>query len=225
MTTNSMDDMPGGKISHRPLHFFWLADCSGSMGVDGKIQALNTAIKEAIPEMRKAAQGHPEVEVKVRAIKFSTGAQWHISQETPVETFEWKDLSADGVTDLGKALDLLVDALDMQKIGTRAKPPVLVIVSDGQPTDDWQSSLEKLNKLPWGQKAMRAAIAIGQDADKEVLQKFVNNPEFKVLEANNSQALVDCIKWVSTVAVKKASEEKTLGTLDQVTVSDKSDVW
>jgi len=221
----SSNDTPGGPIAHRPLHFIWVADCSGSMGVEGKIQALNNAIRDSIPAMRAAAQGHPEVEVKVRAIKFSSGAQWHISQETPVETFEWKDLTADGVTDLGKALELLVDAFDMQKIGDRAKPPVIVLVSDGQPTDDWKSNLDKLNKLPWGKKAVRVAISIGQDADKEVLQKFVNNPEFKVLEANNAQALVDCIKWVSTIAVKKASDEKTLGTLDQVVISDTSDVF
>jgi uncharacterized protein YegL len=220
-----VDEMPGGALAHRPLHFFWLADCSGSMESDGKIQSLNIAIREAIPEMRKAASGHPDVEVKVRAIKFSSGAQWHISQETPVEGFEWKDLTASGVTDLGKALDILIEALDIKKIGDRAKPPVLVLVSDGLPTDDWKSSLDKLNKLPWGQKAVRIAIAIGGDADIDVLQKFINNPEIKVLQANNAQALVDCIRWVSTVALKKASDEKKLTTSDQVVISNQSDVW
>ena len=33
--------------------------------------------------------------------------------------------------------------------------------------------------LPWGKKAVRVAIAIGEDADHEVLQKFIGHPELK----------------------------------------------
>ena len=217
-------EMPGGGLSHRYLHFFWIADCSGSMSVGGKIQTLNTAIKDAVPAMRDAAKSHPEVAVKVRAVSFSSGAQWHISQETPVEDFEWRDLKAEGVTDLGKALDLIVDALDTGKMGDHNKPPVLVLISDGQPTDDWKSSMEKLNKLPWGRKAVRIAIAVGQDADRDVLQTFVNNPEIRVLDAHNSQALTQHIKWVSTVVIKKVSDNKPIDT-DLVTTTDESDIW
>ena len=43
-----MGKRPGGELAARPLHFIWIADCSGSMAVDGKIQSLNTAIREAI---------------------------------------------------------------------------------------------------------------------------------------------------------------------------------
>ena len=41
-----MAKRPGGELATRPLHFIWIADCSGSMSVDGKIQALNTAIRD-----------------------------------------------------------------------------------------------------------------------------------------------------------------------------------
>ena len=51
---------PGGELATRPLHFIWIADCSGSMAVDGKIQSLNTAIKEAIPNMQDVADENPE---------------------------------------------------------------------------------------------------------------------------------------------------------------------
>ena len=47
-----MSKLPGGALASRPLHFIWVADCSGSMSVDGKIQALNNAIREAIPHMQ-----------------------------------------------------------------------------------------------------------------------------------------------------------------------------
>jgi len=49
----------GGELASRPLHFIWIADSSGSMEQDGKIQALNTAIREAIPHMRKVAEDNP----------------------------------------------------------------------------------------------------------------------------------------------------------------------
>ena len=58
---------------------------------------------------------------------------------------------------------------------------------------------------PWGKKAVRIAIAIGEDADTEVLQKFIGHPELKPLQANNPEALVRHIKWVSTAVLKSAS--------------------
>ncbi|HYG09293.1 MAG TPA: hypothetical protein VD835_04910, partial [Pyrinomonadaceae bacterium] len=87
----------------------------------------------------------------------------------------------------------------------RALPPVLVLISDGQPTDDYASGLKALMAQPWGRKAVRIAIAIGEDADTEVLQKFIGNPELKPLQANNPEALVKYIKWVSTAVLKSAS--------------------
>jgi uncharacterized protein YegL len=82
---------------------------------------------------------------------------------------------------------------------------VLVLISDGQPTDDYASGLKALMDQPWGRKAVRIAIAIGEDADTEVLQKFIGNPELKPLQANNPEALVKYIKWVSTAVLKSAS--------------------
>ncbi len=196
---------PGGELSSRPLHFIWMADCSGSMSVDGKMQALNYAIRNAIPEMRRVADENPNAQVLVRAIKFSNGAQWHITNPTPVHDFNWVDLKAEGVTDLGKALGMVADQMKMPPMSERALPPVLVLVSDGQPTDDFNSGLKALLEEPWGKKAVRIAIAIGSDADLEILQKFIGHPELKPLQANNPEALVNYIKWASTAVVKSAS--------------------
>lgn len=200
-----MPKRPGGEMATRPLHFIWIADCSGSMGVDGKIQALNTAIREAIPHMQAVADENPNAQVLVRAIKFSSGAQWHISHPTPVADFKWTDLTADGVTDMGKALSMVADQLKIPPMTERALPPVLVLISDGQPTDDFSGGLKQLMDQPWGKKAVRIAIAIGEDADHEVLQKFIGNPELKPLQANNPESLVKHIKWVSTAVLKSAS--------------------
>jgi uncharacterized protein YegL len=200
-----MSMRPGGELATRPLHFIWMADCSGSMDVDGKIQSLNTAIKEAIPNMQSVADENPNAQVLVRAIRFSSGAQWHVSQPTEIADFRWDDLTAEGVTDMGKALTMVAEQLRIPPMTERALPPVLVLISDGQPTDDYASGLKALMDQPWGRKAVRIAIAIGEDADTEVLQKFIGNPELKPLQANNPEALVKYIKWVSTAVLKSAS--------------------
>lgn len=195
----------GGALATRPLHFIWICDCSGSMVEGGKIQALNNAIREVIPHMQQVADDNPNANVLVRAIKFSDGAQWHISQPTPVANFTWTDLNADGITDMGKALSMVADELKIPPMTDRALPPVLVMISDGQPTDDFSSGLKKLLDQPWGKKAVRVAIAIGEDADLDCLQKFIAHPELKPLQANNPEALVSKIKWASTAVLKSAS--------------------
>lgn len=81
----------------------------------------------------------------------------------------------------------------------RALPAVLVLLSDGQPTDNYKQSLDKLLHLPWGKKAVRIAISIGQDADDTVLTEFTGNREL-VLQANNAAMLTKMIKWASTAA-------------------------
>ena len=139
------------------------------MANDGKVQALNTAIREAIPHMQKVADENPNAQVLVRAIQFASGAQWHISQPTPVDDFKWADLSAQGETDMGKALSMVADQLKIPPMTDRALPPVLVLVSDGQPTDDFNKGLRDLMEQPWGKKAVRIAISIGSVVNHQTI--------------------------------------------------------
>ncbi len=201
-----MAPMPGGEMASRPLHFIWIVDCSGSMGADGKIQALNTAIDESLPGMRQVAAENPNADVLIRAIAFSHGAQWHVSQPTKAEAFNWSPLAASGATDMGKALSMVAEQMDVAQMGDHGLPPVLVLISDGQPTDDYKTGLNALLAKPWGKKAVRIAIAVGSDADTDVLQAFINNPEIKPLEAKNADQLVGYIKWASTAVLKSASQ-------------------
>jgi uncharacterized protein YegL len=195
---------PGGELASRPLHFFWIVDTSGSMSGD-KIQIVNTAIREAIPEMRRVAAENVNAQVLVRVLGFSSGVQWQVPAPVPVDQFTWTDLSARGVTDMGAAMKAIAEQLKVPPMNERALPPVLVLLSDGQPTDDYSAGLQELLDLPWGKKAVRVAIAIGKDCDREVLQKFIAHPEMQPLEANNPEALVKCIKWASTVVLQSAS--------------------
>jgi uncharacterized protein YegL len=200
----------GGSLSSRPLHFILIADCSGSMAVDGKIQALNTAIREALPEMRKVAGENPNAEVLVRAVAFSDGARWHVAAPTPVDQFVWPPLEAGGMTDMGAALREVAAQLKMPPMSDRALPPVLVLLSDGQPTDDFSTGLRELLEQPWARKAVRIAIALGSDADLDPLQQFIGNVELRPLEAKNAADLVRFIRWASTAVLQSASSPASL---------------
>lgn len=195
---------PGSGMAQRPLHFFWLVDCSSSMS-GAKIGAVNNAIKSALPAMVSVAEEHPGAQLLVRAMKFSTGASWITSAPVPVEDYVWEDMEADGLTDLGAAFSLLSEQLEMPPMPERALPPVIVVLSDGQPVDDYKRPLEKLKSMPWGKKAVKVAIAIGQDADKAVLGEFTGNCEL-VLEAGTPETVARLIKWASTEVVRNASQ-------------------
>lgn len=189
---------PGGELAQRPLHFFWIVDCSGSMHGD-KIGTVNNAIQSTIPEMVAAAEGNPNAQLYVRTLKFESDARWITEGAVPIENFAWNDLTASGGTSLGQAFDLLASELTIPPMSERALPPVLVLLSDGMPTDDYQTTLSKLLNLPWGKKSVRIAISIGNDADDSVLAEFTGCPEL-VLQANNPQTLVKMIRWASTAA-------------------------
>ncbi|MEU2077623.1 MULTISPECIES: vWA domain-containing protein [unclassified Streptomyces] len=192
-------------MANRPVHFIWLLDCSYSM-LGEKIGQLNYAIREAIPEMRSVAHDNPAAQLLLRTITFSTTARWHHKDPVPVDDFTWQDVQPDGTTNLGEALQLVAGELRTPPMPERALKPVIALVSDGVPTDDWRAGLKAIEATPWGRKAVRVAIAIGSDADRSVLQEFLANPELRPLDANSPKQLAAAIRWASTAAVKAASQ-------------------
>ena len=189
---------PGGELATRPLYFFWVVDCSGSMFGE-KIGTVNHAIQSTIPEMRAAARDNPNAELLIRTLKFSSNAEWITPSPVNIEDYTWNDLTAYGLTDLGAACNLLCEQLTMPPMTDRALPPVIVLLSDGYPTDEYKESLNRLLSMPWGKKSVRIAISIGKDADDDVLTEFTGNREL-VLQANDAVSLVKMIKWASTAA-------------------------
>jgi uncharacterized protein YegL len=226
-----MSEIPGGAMAHRPVHFFWLLDCSGSMSINGKIQELNYAVREALPDMQRVAHENATAQLMVRVVTFSDGAQWHVHTPTPIEDFQWTDLTTNGITDLGAALRLVAGELETPPMPERALKPVLALVSDGQPTDDWRAGLQAVDNTPWGRRAVRVAIAIGQDADVAMLKEFLASPELEPLRAHNPAQLAGAIRWASTVAVRAASTPRGGGGTavpPQVPPSppdDSADIW
>ena len=201
---------PGGQVAALPLHFVWMADCSGSMTAQGKMASLNHAAREALPQMQKVAMDNPNAEVFVRVLRFSTGASWAVEKPTPVQYFQWPELSATpgGMTDLGAALGLLARELRTDTMPGRALPPVLVLLTDGYPTDDFGAGLDALMQEPWGAKALRIGIKIGADGPDDVLRRFIGNPQVALLGARNADELVRHIRWASTSVLAAASSPR-----------------
>jgi uncharacterized protein YegL len=206
--------VPEGTIARRPLQFIWLVDYSGSMS-GKKIATLNQAIREALPEIRKAVAAHPEVEIRMRAIKFADDGAWHVGPDpVSIEQFVWPELGTGGGTATSQAVRMLASELTLEKMPPRGYPPVCILISDGLCTDgsgEYDAAIANLIKLPWGKKAVRLAIAIGDEADYDEaeLLKFVSHPEIGVLKADMPQKLVAYIRWASVAASVGASQGKS----------------
>lgn len=195
---------PGGQVSFRHHNLFILADTSGSM-MRAKIEALNTAAKEAYPHILKAAQENPRSRLSVQVLSFGGTAQWLVPKPTPIADFVWNDLNANGGTPMGEAFHLLAEQMKMPPMPTHAFPPVVFLMSDGRPTDDWKRGLKDCEEQNWFIKAVRIAMGIGKDADYGVLKRFMNNPEIEPLRADTPEQLIKYFIWATTVPVAVAS--------------------
>lgn len=200
--------------SARPLPVILLADISGSMGVDGKIQALNHAVREMIEAFQDESDLRAEIHVAV--ITFGGDARVHIPL-VPARSAAWTDLGANGGTPMGAAFDLTRELVeDRNTIASRAYRPTLVLVSDGQPTDAWQSPMQALHESERGGKAYRMALAIGADADEAVLQAFLAEPAARVYRADEARQIRQFFQLV-TMSVSSRSRSANPNSAPPVT--------
>ena len=201
--------MPGGGISRRPLHLFILADCSGSMKVDGKMQALNFAIASMLPHLAAWEREQEQAEVFVRAIAFADRAEWHIEEPMPATGARWAPLHyvEKGLTSMGAAFQLVAEALQPERLETRALRPAILLITDGKPTDpaEFEAGLRVLMSTPAGRGAIRVAVAIGRGARSEYLNRFTDNPDIPVLVADSMEQITSQLVAAS-LAVSRFSE-------------------
>lgn len=183
----------------KPLPVFLLLDVSGSMGevvdpanvrrtgetvisdrqtrgiVEGgtpKIQILNEAVKEMLDSF--AAEERMETEFLVSVIIFGNIAVQHLSP-TPASSVKWADMTADGCTSMGAAFALLKGMLeDKNVVPSRAYRPTVVLVSDGQPTDEWTRPLDALIGEGRSARCFFMAMGIGDNPGTQVLDRFIS---------------------------------------------------
>jgi len=169
-------------VYKKPLHIFWICDCSGSMGLKNpstnlaKMDVINQGMPKVIDKIREYSTYNTKGQILMRTLKFSDHAEWVDEESIPVDQYSWKNLSANGGTSLGDAFSKLAQALKTINNGgtmpRSAFPPVLVLFSDGNPTDNWTKGFEDLMDPFWAKEADRIAIGF-EGADENILKVFI----------------------------------------------------
>lgn len=186
------------EVPRRTMVLFFLVDTSGSMS-GAKIGTVNTAIENVIPELKELSESNADSQVKIAVLQFSTGAQWMYNEPIEAENFRWNYLDAGGLTSFGEACAELNSKLSRSAFMSDASgsfAPAIFLMSDGEPTDNYQDALNKLKQNNWFKKSIKVALAIGEQANKIVLEEFVGNSE-AVLTAHDPNTLMKMIQFVS----------------------------
>lgn len=186
----------------RPLPVFVLADISGSMAEAGKIGGLNQGVRELVAALASAGELFAQPQVGV--ITFGgTAARVH-QQLTPAVDVHWADMNASGMTPMGGAFALVREQIeDRTVVPSNAYRPVLVLVSDGQPNDAWETALDDLLVSERGAKADRFALAIGPDANRAMLERFTGSRE-RVLLVDEAKGILRFFRFVTMSVLNRS---------------------
>lgn len=178
----------------KPLPVILLLDCSGSMGGD-KIRNLNDAVRDMIGAFTDNETSETEIHTSIITFGAAVKLQHPLSSAHEIK---WHELEAGGGTPLGTALKMAKAMIeDKEVIPSRAYRPTVILVSDGQPTDEWESPLKAFVSEGRSSKCDRMAMAIGADADEIVLGKFIEGTKKPLFYAENAKQLRDFFKFVT----------------------------
>jgi len=188
----------------KPLPVILLLDVSGSMSGE-KIRNLNDAVRDMLDVFRGTENS--ETEIWVAIITFGAQVKLHQSLVSAGD-IQWQTLSADGATPLGIALQMAKAMIeDKDLVPSRAYRPTVVLVSDGQPDNGWESPLNEFISDGRSAKCDRMAMAIGADADEAVLGKFIAGTQNRLFYAENAKQLRDFFKFVTmSVSIRTKSQ-------------------
>lgn len=195
-------------IPRRKMTLFFVIDTSGSM-VGSKIGSVNDAIENVLPMIGEISDENPDAEINVAALEFSTGTHWLYDEPKEAKEFIWQKVEADGLTSLGEACEELNKKLSRNG-GFMSSPsgcfaPAIILLSDGGPTDNFEGGLRSLQGNSWYKNAIKIAIAIGDDADKEVLKQFTGSSE-AVITVHNIDALKKMIRIIAITSSQIGSK-------------------
>jgi len=177
----------------RRLPVYLLLDTSGSMSGE-PIEAVKNGVQIMISSLRQNPQAIETAFLSV--ITFDSTAN-QIIPLTDLASFQMVDIRATGVTALGEALKLVAHKIDteVQKTTTEQKgdwKPLVFIMTDGIPTDDWQSGLNEFRK---SKIAFTVACAAGSGADTNILKQITEN--VVSLDTADSASIGKFFQWVT----------------------------
>ena len=177
----------------RRLPVYLLLDTSGSMSGE-PIEAVKNGVQIMISSLRQNPQAIETAFLSV--ITFDSSAT-QIIPLTDLASFQMVDIKASGVTAFGDALKLVSAKIDSEVEKTTPEQkgdwkPLVFIMTDGIPTDDWQSGLAEFKKR---KVAFTVACAAGGAADTNILKQITDN----VISLDNadSASIGKFFQWVT----------------------------
>ena len=190
----------------KPLPVILLLDVSGSMH-GNKIDSLYDAVVEMIKTFEHAII--KETIINVAIITFGNEVLLH-TPYTPVSTLAANGISrfdADGMTPMGTALRMAKDMIeDRETTSNKCYRPAVILVSDGEPNDDWRKPMEQFVNSGRTQKCQRFSVAIGNDANRSVLRMFADN-DASMFEADDASEIEEKLKKITTIVSQRANSQ------------------
>lgn len=216
------DPLSASEVSKKSLVIFFVIDTSASMK-GKKMGELNTVMEELIPEIRRV--GGADTDIKIAVLTFSNEAQWMYSIPISVESFEWTRLNASGVTSMGAAfeeLNLRMSRNSFLNAPSLSFAPVIFLMTDGYPSDDYKKGLRALQANSWYKFGMKAALGIGNEANDDMLAEFTGSSD-TVVHAYTGNQLAKMIKVVAVTASQIGS--KSIALSDENRELSENDVY
>lgn len=177
----------------RRLPVYLLLDTSGSMHGE-PIEAVKNGVQVLVSTLRQDPYALETAYLSI--ITFDSAAK-QIVPLTELSMFQMPDIQASGTTSLGGALSLLSTKMDTEVTKTTFEQkgdwkPLVFIMTDGEPTDDFRKGLAEFKKQKFG---MVVACAAGQGANTNTLKEIT---EVVVqLDTADSATIKAFFKWVS----------------------------
>jgi uncharacterized protein YegL len=202
-----MSSLDSIQIAGRTITLFLLVDTSGSMQ-GNKIASVNDAIRNMLPILRDISEKTSEIKINIAALEFASDYHWMYSQPQSINDFQWLNIRADGWTALGKAcleLNAKLSTNGFMATSPDRHTPIIILLSDGAPSDNFNNSIAILKRNPWFNNAIRIAIAIGNDANYDVLNEFTGTQE-AIYEAYNTETLKSVISIATITATQFGSQ-------------------
>ena len=195
----------------KSMVLFFVIDVSASMRGE-RINTMNQVMRDVLPEL--IGVGESTTEIKVAVLAFGSGFEWITPEPMILEEYQrWRDLEAEGVTDLGAALQELNQKMSRKSFlqsPSLSYAPVVFMITDGCPTDNYKAGITALRSNNWFKHGIKIALALGNGVDMDVLEEFTGDREF-VVKANNLKEMTALVRAISVTSSQIGSKSMPVG--------------